>query len=64
MGTAAVRSALADDPLDLTDALQAGPNAIGAQVLFYGHGDGTWPIGKPGFLFRIEIEKRRTAHDR
>ena len=44
------------DPLDLTDALQAGPNAIGAQVLFYGHGDGTWPIGKPGFLFRLEIE--------
>jgi hypothetical protein len=44
------------DPLDLTDALQAGENAIGATVLFYGHGDGTWPIGKPGFLFWLEIE--------
>jgi hypothetical protein len=25
-------------------------------VLFYGVGDGTWPIGKPGFLFWLEIE--------
>jgi len=44
------------DPLDLTDALQAGPNVLAATVLFYGVGDGTWPIGKPGFLFRLEIE--------
>lgn len=44
------------DPLDLTAALQAGENVIGATVLFYGHGDGTWPIGKPGFLFWLEIE--------
>ena len=44
------------DPLDLTAALQAGENVIGATVLHYGHGDGTWPIGKPGFLFWLEIE--------
>ncbi|MBI5385890.1 MAG: alpha-L-rhamnosidase N-terminal domain-containing protein [Verrucomicrobia bacterium] len=44
------------DPLDLTDALHEGKNVIGATVLFYGVGDGTWPIGKPGFLFRLEIE--------
>jgi alpha-L-rhamnosidase len=44
------------DPLDLTDALQQGQNVLGAQVLFYGHGDGTWPAGKPGFLFWLEIE--------
>jgi hypothetical protein len=44
------------DPLDLTSALQAGDNVIGATVLFYGHGDGTWPIGKPGFLFWLAIE--------
>lgn len=36
------------DPLDLTDVLAAGDNAIGATVLFYGHGDGTWPLGRPG----------------
>ena len=44
------------DPLDLTDLLHAGNNAIGATVLYYGHGDGTWPIGKPGFLFWMELE--------
>src|SRR2546423_2047522 len=44
------------DPVDLTAQLQAGTNVIGATVLYFGHGDGTWPIGKPGFLFNLEIE--------
>ena len=44
------------DPVDLTEALAAGTNVLGAQVLFYGQGDGTWPMGKPGFLFWLEIE--------
>ncbi len=44
------------DPLDLTEHLRAGQNALGAAVLFYGTGDGTWPIGTPGFLFWLEIE--------
>lgn len=44
------------DPVDLTRKLRAGGNVIGATVLFYGQGDGTWPIGKPGFLFWLEIE--------
>src|SRR5579872_3233510 len=44
------------DPMDLTAVLQAGANTIGAQVLFYGQGDGTWPTGKCGFIFRLEIE--------
>jgi alpha-L-rhamnosidase len=44
------------DPLDLTEVLEKGRNAIGAAVLFYGHGDGTAPFGKPGFLFWLEIE--------
>lgn len=44
------------DPLDLSEALVAGTNVLGAQVLFYGQGDGTWPAGKPGFLFWLEIE--------
>jgi alpha-L-rhamnosidase len=45
------------DPLDLTATLDTGPNVIGATVLYYGHGDGTWPLGKPGFLFWLEIEQ-------
>jgi alpha-L-rhamnosidase len=44
------------DPLDLAERLRAGRNVLGAQVLFYGHGDGTWPAGKPGFLFQLELE--------
>jgi hypothetical protein len=44
------------DPVDLSAALAAGPNVIGAQVLFYGQGDGTSPLGKPGFLFHLQIE--------
>jgi alpha-L-rhamnosidase len=44
------------DPVDLTACLTPGKNAIGLCVLFYGVGDGTWPIGKPGFLFWLEIE--------
>ena len=46
------------DPLDLSEALKEGENVIGAEVLYYGLGDGTWPIGKPGFLFNLEIESR------
>ena len=42
--------------MDLTALLDAGPNTLGAQVLFFGQGDGTWPTGKCGFIFRLEIE--------
>jgi alpha-L-rhamnosidase len=44
------------DPVDLTEFLQPGRNVIGANVLYYGYGDGTWPLGKPGFLFWLEAE--------
>ena len=44
------------DPLDLSSALRAGENVLAATVLHYGHGDGTWPLGKPGFIFRLELE--------
>jgi alpha-L-rhamnosidase len=44
------------DPMDLLPFLQPGDNVIGAQVLFYGQGDGTWPMGKPGFIFDLSVE--------
>lgn len=44
------------DPLDLTASLVAGDNVLAVQVLYYGHGDGTWPIGKPGLLFNLQLE--------
>jgi hypothetical protein len=44
------------DPLDLTDHLQPGENVLGAAVVYFGAGDGTWALGKPGFLFWLEIE--------
>ncbi len=44
------------DPLDLTALLQAGSNVVGAIVLFYGLGDGTSPLGKPGFIFKLDLE--------
>ena len=44
------------DPLDLTGSLEPRENVLAATVLFYGTGDGTWPLGRPGFLFWLEIE--------
>ena len=44
------------DPVDLTGHLQPGTNVLAVTVLYYGHGDGTWPLGKPGFLCRLELE--------
>jgi len=43
------------DPIDLSQSLSEGPNTLGATVLYYGLGDGTWPGGKPGFLFYLEL---------
>jgi len=45
------------DPLDLASLLAPGLNSIGVTVCFFGGiGDGTWPTGKPGFLFRLLVE--------
>jgi hypothetical protein len=44
------------DPVDIAALLQPGENVIGTTVLYYGHGDGTHPIGKPGFIFALTIE--------
>ena len=49
------------DPMDLSGLLKSGENAIGVQALYYGFGDGTWPIGKPGFIFYLEIEEQNGA---
>ncbi len=56
------------DPIDLTSRLQLGKNVLGVEVLFYGHGDGTWPLGKPGLLLNVEINfgdgaKQRVVSD-
>ena len=44
------------DPIDLKPYLKAGKNVIGVEVLFYGHGDGTWPGGKPGLILNLDVE--------
>ncbi len=51
------------DPCDLTSALQGGPNVIGVEVCYFGHGDGTWPMGAPGFIFRLEVDGQLIASD-
>ncbi len=43
------------DLIELSEHLVMGENILGSEVLFYGYGDGTWPIGKPGFIFKLEI---------
>lgn len=45
------------DPLDLAPYLERGRNVVGVEVLFYGHGERTWPFGKPGLLFALRIEE-------
>ena len=44
------------DPCDLTALFKPGKNVVGAEVLFYGLGDGTWAAGKPGFIFHAVLE--------
>jgi hypothetical protein len=44
------------DPMDLTALLKPGRNVIGVQVLYYGQGDGTWPVGRPGLLFNLSVQ--------
>lgn len=43
------------DPVDIARYLHPGKNVIACQVLFYGAGDGTSPIGKAGLLCRLKI---------
>lgn len=51
------------DPVDLAAWLKPGPNVIGVQVLFYGIGEGTWPVGKPGLILKLDIEHHDGRHE-
>lgn len=43
------------DPVDIAPYLHEGSNTIAVEVCFYGSGDGTTPIGKPGLLLSIDL---------
>ena len=52
------------DPIDLTSLLRSGKNVIGVEVLYFGHGDGTWAAGKPGMIFNLSIEHEDGCRER
>jgi len=52
------------DPIDILPFLREGANTIGAHVLFFGQGDGTYVAGKPGFIFRLELEYSNGRRER
>jgi alpha-L-rhamnosidase len=42
------------DPVEIpNDFWMVGENVIGVEVLFYGHGEGSWPFGKPGLMLSL-----------
>ena len=51
------------DPVDITSLLKEGENVIACQVLFYGFGEGTWPMGKPGLIFNVDIDGTKIVSD-
>jgi hypothetical protein len=51
------------DPVDISSYLKTGKNVIGCQVLYYGAGDGTSPIGIPGFLMKISVNNKDVITD-
>lgn len=51
------------DPLDLTDYLHPGKNVIAVEVCFFGTGDGTHPMGKPGLIVKLDIDGRLVVTD-
>ncbi len=44
------------DPFDITGLLKPGVNVIGVEVLYYGLGEGTWVMGKPGLILKLDLE--------
>jgi len=51
------------DPVDIRKYLKPGKNVIACQVLFYGTGDGTSPLGIPGFIMKLELGKTELVTD-
>jgi alpha-L-rhamnosidase len=51
------------DPADITMFLTEGRNVIGVEVCYFGQGDGTWPMGSPGFIFRMELDGELVVSD-
>ncbi len=51
------------DPVDISRYLKPGKNVIGCQVLYYGTGDGTSPIGMPGLLMKLNIDGKDVVTD-
>jgi len=63
VGPGAVRPAVVQSrPRRPHPVLVPGRNVIGAEVLFYGHGEGTWPFAA-GVPFRLRVEEW-AAHER
>ncbi len=51
------------DPVDLAPYLQPGHNTLAVEVCFFGSGDGTTPIGKPGLLMNVDVGGQRMVTD-
>jgi hypothetical protein len=51
------------DPVNIARYLHPGKNVIACQVLFYGAGDGTSPIGKAGLLCKFKIGNNYLVSD-
>ncbi len=49
------------DPVDISKFLKPGKNVIACQVLFYGAGDGTSPLGIPGFMMKLNIDGKEVV---
>ena len=51
------------DPIDLTAFLSEGKNVIAVEVCFFGSGDGTHPMGKPGFILNLDMDQEKLVTD-
>jgi alpha-L-rhamnosidase len=51
------------DPVNIARYLHPGKNVIAVQVLFYGAGDGTSPMGKAGLLCNLKIGDENIISD-
>lgn len=51
------------DPFSLADLTRTGRNVIAVEVLHYGYGEGTWPFGKPGFIFKLDHGEGQICSD-